>query len=178
VSTPDSFFYLHSLNTQNNKGALMSEEKSTVPVFIASIISAALLIGGMFRANKNNTSTWMEMLNILKDITLWVFAVLFALFIVYVIYFLVKVTLEKICATYIMWEKSQVWCDKVESSHQKTTEEIQEFRSELARYEKVLSYITRTNDDLKVSIEELKKVSPPAIEIAVSNAEEEILSNG
>lgn len=156
----------------------MSEEKSTVPVFIASIVSAALLIAGISRANKNNTSAWMEILNILRDIAFWVFATLFALFIVYVIYFLVKVTLERICAAYIMWEKSQIWCDKVESSHQKTTEEIQEFRNELARYKQLLSGINRTTGELKESLEELKKVSAPAIEVAVANAEEEILANG
>lgn len=156
----------------------MSEEKSTVPAFVASIIGAALLISGMYRANKNNTSTWEEIPNILGDIALKVFAVLFAIVIIGIIYFMVKVTLQKICATYVMWEKSQIWCEKVESNHQKTTEEIQEFRSELARYEKVLAYINRTNDDLKESIEELKKVSVPSVEMAVSNAEEEILSNG
>ena len=120
----------------------------------------------------------MEILNILKDIALWVFAILFALFIIYVIYFLVKVTLERICAAYIMWEKSQVWCDKVESSHQKTTEEIQEFRTEMARYERILSNISTTTGDLKESIGELKKVSPSVVEAAVANAEEEILGNG
>jgi phosphate/sulfate permease len=156
----------------------MSEEKSTVPAFVASIMGAALLIAGISRANKNNTSTWMEILNILKDIALWVFAILFALFIIYVIYFLVKVTLERICAAYIMWEKSQVWCDKVESSHQKTTEEIQEFRTEMARYERILSNISTTTGDLKESIGELKKVSPSVVEAAVANAEEEILGNG
>lgn len=156
----------------------MSEEKSTVPAFVASITGATLLIIGMSRANKNNTSAWMEILYLLKDIALCVFAVLFALFIVYVIYFITKVTLERICATYIMWEKSQVWCDKVESSHKKTTEEIQEFRNELARYERILSSINRTTGDLKDSIEELKKVSPTIGEVAVSSAEEEILANG
>lgn len=156
----------------------MSEEKSTVPTFVASIIGAALLICGIYRGNKNSTSAWMEILYILKDIGLWVFAVLFALFIVYVIYFLVKVTLQKICATCIMWEKSQAWCDKVEASHQKTSEEIQEFRNEMARYERILSNIHRTTGELKESIEELKKVSPSVVEAAVTNAEEEILSNG
>lgn len=156
----------------------MSEEKSTVPAFIASITGAALLLGGIFRARKNNTTAWEEMLYILKDIALWVFAILFALFIVYVIYFLVKVTLEKVCATYVMWDKSQVWCNKVETSHQKTSEEIQEFRNEIARQKCILSNISRTTDELKESIEELKKVSAPAIEVAVVNAEEELLSNG
>jgi len=156
----------------------MSEEKSIVPVFVASITSATLLIAGISRSNKNNTSAWEEILNILKDITLWVFAVLFALFIIYVIYFLLKVTLERICAAYILWEKSQVWCNKVESSHQKTTEEIQEFRTEIARYERILSNIYRTTGELKESIEELKKVSPSVVEVAVSNAEEELIGNG
>lgn len=156
----------------------MSEERSTVPAFVASIIGAALLIAGISRSNKNNTSAWMEILNILRDIALWVFAILFALFIIYVIYFLVKVTLERICAAYIMWKKSQGWCDKVESSHKKTTEEIQEFRNELSRYERILSNISRTTGDLKESIEELKKVSPSVVEAAVANAEEEILGNG
>lgn len=156
----------------------MSEEKSTVPAFVASIIGAALLIGGISRANKNNTSAWMEILYILKDIAHWVFALLFAFFIVYVVCFLMRVTLERICATYVMWNKSQAWCDKVESSNQKTTEEIQVFRTEMARYEHILSRIHRTTDEMKESIEELKKVSPTAVEVAVSNAEEEILANG
>lgn len=156
----------------------MSEEKSTVPVFVASSTSAALLIGGMYRANKNDSSAWMEILNILKDIAHWVFAVLFALFIIYVVCFLMRVTLERIRATYVMWGKSQIWCDKVESSHQKTTEEIQGFRTEIARYERILSNIYRTTGELKESIEELKKASPSAVEVAVSNAEEEILANG
>lgn len=156
----------------------MSEEKSTVPVFVASSVSAALLIGGMYRANKNNTSAWMEILDILKDVTHWVFAVLFALFIVYVVCFLLRVSLQRICATYVMWEKSQAWCDKVEVSHQKTTEEIQEFRNEIARHERVLSYTNRKLEELKESIEELKKASPSAVEVAVSNAEEELIANG
>ena len=156
----------------------MSEEKSTIPAFVASITSATLLIAGISRSNKNNTSAWEEILNILKDIALWVFAVLFAIVIIGIVYYIVRATLEKIRATYVSWKKSQVWCDKVEFSHQKMSEEIQEFRTELARYEKVLSYITRTNDDLKESIEELKKVSAPAIEVAVADAEEEILANG
>lgn len=155
----------------------MSEEKSTVPVFVASITSAILLIAGMFRASKNNTSVWEELLNILKDMALWVFAVLFALFIVYVIYFLIKVTFERICATYILWDKSQEWCNKVESSHQKTTEEIMEFRNEIARYERVLSYSNRKLEELTELMEELKKVSVPLVEVAVSNAEEELLAD-
>lgn len=156
----------------------MSEEKSTVPVFVASSTSAALLIGGMYRANKNNSSAWMEILDILKDVAHWVFAVLFALVIVYVVCFLLRITLHRICATYVMWEKSQTWCNKVESSHQKTTEEIQEFRNEIARYERVLSYTNRKLEGLKESIEELKKTSPTVAEATVVNAEEELLADG
>lgn len=147
----------------------MSEEKSTVPVFVASITSATLLIAGIFRANKNNTSAWMEILNILKDIGLWVFAILFALFIICVIYFLMEATLQKICATYIMWEKSQSWFDIVEASHAKSMEEIREFRNELAKQQYLISSLSRKIDE--------RKVSPSVVENSVVNAEEELLNN-
>jgi len=68
------------------------------------------------------------MLLVLKDTILYIFAILAALFFAFIIYLLVKATLEKITAFYVTWKKSQEWCEKVENGYEKTSREINELK--------------------------------------------------
>lgn len=71
---------------------------------------------------------WEGMLLFLKDSILYIFAVLFALGIALIIYFLVDVTVEKLTALYANYKKSQAWCEKVENGFEKNQEEISELK--------------------------------------------------
>jgi hypothetical protein len=71
---------------------------------------------------------WEGMLLFLKDSILYIFAVLFALGIALIIYFLVDVTIEKLTAFYVNWKKSREWCEKVADGFEKNQSEISELK--------------------------------------------------
>jgi hypothetical protein len=74
------------------------------------------------------------MLLFLKDSILYIFAVLFALGIALIIYFLVDVTVEKLTALYANYKKSQAWCEKVENGFEKNQDEISELKESQRSY--------------------------------------------
>ena len=71
---------------------------------------------------------WEGMLLFLKDSILYIFAVLFALGIALIIYFLVDVTIEKLTAFYLNWNRSRGWVEKVEDGFEKNQSEISELK--------------------------------------------------
>ena len=97
---------------------------------------------------------WEGMLLFLKDSILYIFAVLFALGIALIIYFLVDVTIEKLTAFYINWKKSQAWCEKVEEGFEKNQSEISELK-ESQRSDKIDR--ERIDSNMNVIYREMKE---------------------
>jgi hypothetical protein len=102
-----------------------------------------------------NIDVWEGMLLFLKDSILYIFAVLFALGIALIIYFLVDVTVEKLTALYANYKKSQAWCEKVENGFEKNQEEISELK-ESQRSDK--NDRERIDSNMNVIYRELKEL--------------------
>ncbi|HXH75667.1 MAG TPA: hypothetical protein VNJ08_11910 [Bacteriovoracaceae bacterium] len=98
---------------------------------------------------------WEGMLLFLQDSIFYVFAVLFALGIVFIIYLLVNVTVEKLTAFYVTWKKSQEWCQKVENGFEKNQIEINELK-DFRRSDK--NERERLDNNMNVIYRELKEV--------------------
>ena len=98
---------------------------------------------------------WEGMLLFLKDSILYIFAVLFALGIALIIYFLVDVTIEKLTAFYVNYKKSKEWCEKVENGFEKNQEEISELK-DFRRSDK--NDRERIDNNMNVIYRELKEL--------------------
>jgi hypothetical protein len=98
---------------------------------------------------------WEGMLLFLKDSILYIFAVLFALGIALIIYFLVDVTVEKLTAFYVNWKKSREWCEKVEEGFEKNQSEISELK-DFRRSDK--NDRERIDNNMNVIYRELKEL--------------------
>lgn len=153
----------------------MSDDESLLPAAGGCLFSAIVLLAGISRSNKNNTSAWAEMFNVLKDICLWVFAVLFALFIAYVIYFVIKVTLEKIRGAFVAWDKSESWCNSIETSFQKSNTDMDRFKQQLSELRREKESLKSYIQGLHKELEELKKVTGFNVKEVEASAEDEIL---
>lgn len=152
----------------------MSDDKFTLPAVGGCLFSAIILFMGVSKAFKQNTNAWNEMLIILMDIGLWVFAIVFALFIAFIIDFVIKATLDKVDGAYVAWEKSNKWCDAIENN-------FKENKSTMVGMHQNMLILNRENEDLqeefqklKGEIEALKKVTGFSVKVVETSAEEEI----
>lgn len=155
----------------------MSDEKSLWPTCVASTIGAIVYGCGISRANKKGTDTWLEMFHVVEDAVFWVLTALFALVVFAAIILVFKVTLEKVRGVFVAWDKSELWCLKIETSfddHTKAMEDLKEKCQQLVRRN---DYLTDKLEELYQRHFELKKLTGVDVKKIEMDAEKEITGN-
>lgn len=124
--------FVRTMPNTSTKEDFIEKEKSGVVIFISGLLGTALIIAGYIEAPKHKVDVWEGMLIVLKNLGHWMFMVLAAIFLGFLVYLVVKVSLEKLIAFYVAWENSQEWCEKINQDYENSNLEINKLKYELS----------------------------------------------
>lgn len=148
--------------------------KSTMWVGILGLLfSFTIGIPGVTRSFKNNTSAWDEMGKIIYTGVSWILGAITLYIICCVAAFILKAIWEKTDALFVMYNKSENWCKKLDLGYEKNEEKHSDLEYQIDKLKRSFDDLSEQFDQQQELLKKLQAIPSVLAEVNQQSAEDE-----